>query len=291
MNALERLLRAPANRALVLLGGFTAFSVFGYWNFALHPERLPGAGWALDLFTVSFQFFAQLHIVLAALVLGVVLVRQLGWRWWPALVAVYCISLFSELIGTRYGVPFGEYQYTGLLGFKWAGRVPFLIPLSWFLMALPSWVMARAAAGKGASRLARLALGASWLLVWDLALDPAMSYLTPYWRWEDSGPYYGMPWVNLGGWFVTGLALMATLDLLSERGDWASVPVRWMASYYAVVLALPLGMVVAGGLWIAALATVSSLGLVAALSIAVRRRPAVQELTVRAVEPNPVGVR
>jgi putative membrane protein len=151
--------------------------------------------------------------------------------------------------------------------------------------------MARAAAGKGASRLARLALGASWLLVWDLALDPAMSYLTPYWRWEDSGPYYGMPWVNLGGWFVTGLALMATLDLLSERGDWASVPVRWMASYYAVVLALPLGMVVAGGLWIAALATVSSLGLVAALSIAVRRRPAVQELTVRAVEPNPVGVR
>jgi hypothetical protein len=100
-----------------------------------------------------------------------------------------------------------------------------------------------------------------------------------------------MPWVNLGGWFVTGLALMATLDLLSERGDWASVPVRWMASYYAVVLALPLGMVVAGGLWIAALATVSSLGLVAALSIAVRRRPAVQELTVRAVEPNPVGVR
>jgi hypothetical protein len=70
----------------VLLGGFTAFSVFGYWNFALHPERLPGVGWALDFFTVSFQFFAQLHIVLAALVLGVVLVRQLGWRWWPALV-------------------------------------------------------------------------------------------------------------------------------------------------------------------------------------------------------------
>ena len=51
MNALERLRRAPANRALVLLGGFTAFSVFGYWNFALHPERLPGVGWALDFFS------------------------------------------------------------------------------------------------------------------------------------------------------------------------------------------------------------------------------------------------
>lgn len=291
MSGLQRLLRTPENRALGLLGGFTAFSVFGYWNFALHPERLPEAGLALDFFTVSFEFFAQLHIVLAATVLGVLLVRRLGWRWWPALAMIYVISLFSELIGTGYGVPFGDYQYTGLLGHKVGGRVPFLIPLSWFLMALPAWVIARAAAGAGTPRPARLALGAFWLVIWDLALDPAMSYLTPYWRWEDSGPYYGMPWLNLGGWFATGLVLMATIDLLSERGDWAALPVRWMASYYAVMLALPLGMVLAGGLWAAALATLSSLGLAAALSLVIRRGPAVQDPTVRPVNPNPVGVR
>jgi uncharacterized membrane protein len=49
------------------------------------------------------------------------------------------------------------------------------------------------------------ALASFVLLSWDLSLDPAMSYATRYWIWGSTGAYYGMPWLNLFGWYVTGI--------------------------------------------------------------------------------------
>lgn len=243
------------------LVGFTVVALLGYWNFALHPERLAGSPMAVRFFTVSFQFFAQLHILLSALALGIVLVGRLRARWLGALAAVYAVSFLSEHVGTGYGIPFGGYGYTGLLGVKLGGRVPALIPLSWFLMALPSWVLARRAMPGHALR--RIALGAFLLVVWDLALDPAMSFLTPYWVWEDSGPYYGMPWVNLLGWFVTGVALMSILEWITPRAGLDLLPPRWMAAYYLAVLLMPLGMLLAAGHVLAVLVTGAGVGLCA----------------------------
>ena len=57
--------------------------------------------------------------------------------------AIYSVSLASELMGTTYGIPFGAYSYTALLGVKWFDRVPLLIPLSWFTMSWACWVIAR----------------------------------------------------------------------------------------------------------------------------------------------------
>jgi putative membrane protein len=256
--------------AYLALAMFTLTAVLGYWNFALHPERLPSSPAAVKFFAVSFQFFAQLHIVLASLVLGVLLVRSVGWRWLLALGAVYALSFTSEHVGTGYGIPFGGYSYTGLLGLKVGGRVPALIPLSWFLMALPSWVMARAATASHGSPLPRVALGALWLTVWDLALDPAMSFLTPYWVWEDSGPYYGMPWLNVAGWFVTGLVLMAALDALARRTRLASFSPGWATAYYFLILALPMGMVFAAGLWAAVVVTLAGVAVSGVITLLAR---------------------
>jgi len=217
--------------ALVL---FTLVATAGYWSFSLHPERLPGNDLALRFYGISFRFFAQIHILLSALALGVVLVGRTRVRWLPALLAVYGLAFVSEHVGTGYGVPFGGYAYTGLLGAKLGGRVPFLIPLSWFLMSVPAFVVARAAHRE--SRWKRVSLAALLLVAWDLALDPAMSFLTPYWVWEDSGPYYGMPWVNLLGWFLTGLAIMSALEALSGRTGLSELPVAWMGAYYLAVL-------------------------------------------------------
>jgi uncharacterized membrane protein len=148
-----------------------------------------------------------------------------------------------------------------MLGPKLLGRVPYLIPLSWFLMAAPAWVLARHVVPGPSRTFARVGLAAALLVTWDLALDPAMSFLAPYWVWERSGSYYGMPWVNLAGWFGTGLALMAALEVLQRRLDWAGgLSPRWCAGYYLAVLLMPLGMVAAAGLWIAVLVTVAALG-------------------------------
>lgn len=251
----------PELVGLLVLVVFTLLATGGYGYFALHTENLPASEPTLRFYTISFQFFAQLHILIAFVALGIVLVRRSGARWIPGLVAVYLLSFTAEHIGTGYGIPFGGYGYTGLLGARLGPRVPLLIPLSWFLMALPCWVLARAAfPGR---LMTRLGLGALGLVLWDLALDPAMSALTPYWRWEETGPYYGMPWMNLAGWFVTGLVLMSALERFGGNSLGDTLPVRWMAAFYAVVAALPLGMLCAAGEWLAVVVTLMAMTLVA----------------------------
>ena len=55
-----------------------------------------------------------------------------------------------------------------------------------------------------------------------------MSFLTTYWVWTTPGEFYGMPWVNLAGWFGTGLVLMTALSILDNRSDWSSnIPTDW----------------------------------------------------------------
>ena len=102
--------------ALVALLVFTVMSTLGYGFFALHPENLPSSESALRFYNISFQFFAQLHILIAFGALAIVLVRRLEAAWLPAFAAVYLLSFVFEHIGTGYGIPFGGYEYTGLLG-------------------------------------------------------------------------------------------------------------------------------------------------------------------------------
>ena len=254
--------RVWERRALYGLLAFTLVAVAGYWNFALHPERIPANGLATRVYSISFPWFARIHVLAAAATLAVVLVGRLRARWVPAALAVSGIAFLFEHFGTGYGVPFGGYGYTGLLGFKLGGRVPVLIPVSWFLMALPSWAIARSAIP---SRGLRVAVGALWLVAWDLALDPAMSYLTPYWRWEETGPYYGMPWINLLGWYVTALTIVGLLESVGGRLGLDRLPLRWLAAYYGVVLLMPLGMVAAAGLGLAV--AVTFVGLAACVAV------------------------
>jgi uncharacterized membrane protein len=243
---------------LGLLFLFTLSALGGYWAFALHPEWLPQDPFALRFYSSSFRFFAQLQIIVAATALLIPLGRRMGRAWVPAFSAVFLVSFLSEYMGTGYGIPFGGYHYTALLGIKLGGRVPFLIPLSWFLMTVPSYVLARHALGNRPAWLV-LSMASLLLVIWDLALDPAMSALTPYWVWEESGPYYGMPWMNLFGWFVTGLALMALVHRLGGDSFTKAMDVglaRWL---YAGILLMPLGMVVAASEWLAVGATLLAL--------------------------------
>ena len=254
--------------ALAVFYLFTAVSVLGYAVFGRHPElvmRMPNAA---PVYAQAFTFFPRAHVVLAFAALAVLLVRRAGARWIAAFAALYLISLASELAGTTVGLPFGPYRYTDGLGAKWFGHVPVLIPLSWFFMAVPSWVLAHRALSSGARagtrrRAATIILGSLVLLAWDLALDPAMSYVTKYWVWGSDGPYYGMPWLNLAGWYLTGLALMGALDVLRAHEWSATLPSGWLLGFYAANLLLPIGMLAAAGHWLAVV--ISVLGAAASL--------------------------
>ncbi len=244
---------------LYTLFGFTAVTLLGFATFGVHPELLVAMPQGAGVYSHAFRFFAVGHVWLAWLVLALFLSRRVGTRWVPAFLALYAISLSSELSGTITGMPFGEYQYSPLLDPMWFGHVPLVIPLSWFFMAVPSYALARSVLPAAERRWARVFLASAVLVSWDLSLDPAMSFATKYWTWGSPGVYYGMPALNLFGWYVTGLALMAALALFRADRWIRELPIRWLAGFYAANLMLSVGMNAAAGLWGAVVAALLAL--------------------------------
>ena len=248
----------------------TALAAGGYATFALHPQRLAEVPNAAAVYGQALRLFPPGHILVGVVALGVILTRRVGSAWLPTAVALYLISLASELLGTTAGIPFGPYRYTDGLGIKWFDHVPVLIPASWFMMALPSFALATR--WITAHRVWRIVVAAGLLVSWDLALDPAMSRLMPYWVWGSEGPYYGMPLLNLGGWYVTGVALMAALALLRVDRWLVEVPTMPLVGIFGANLALPVIMAAAAGLWPAAVLAVIPFGLAASIAIVRARR-------------------
>jgi uncharacterized membrane protein len=245
--------------ALWVAVGFSGAALLGFATFGVHPQLLSHFPWSVPIFAVSFRLFSIGQILVAGGAVCALLLLRARLRWIGAFLAVYFVSLGSELSGTAVGFPFGPYHYTTFLGPKWFGLVPIVIPLSWFMMAIPSFHFAlKAAPGRGP--VVQILLGAVILTLWDLALDPAMSYATPYWRWEVDGAYYGMPMVNLAGWLFTSLLIMGAFVLLRSREWVEKLPTRWLAIFYGANLILPLGMSVAAGLVWAVVITVAAYG-------------------------------
>ena len=247
--------------ALALVYVVSVFSLAGFATFGRHPERLAGAPLAASVYGWMLLLAPRVQILVAFAALAIVLSRHVGVRWVPAFVGLYVLSLASELSGTTLGLPFGPYHYTAALGAKWFDHVPLLIPLSWFFMALPSYAAARRRFPGERQLVQRVLAGSLLLLTWDLVLDPAMSLVTSFWVWGTAGPYYGMPLLNLAGWYVTGLVLMIALAWL-RTDDWVSrLSLSWQLGFYGANLLLPLGMSVVAGLWGAAATTAVALGL------------------------------
>lgn len=245
---------------LILLYAFTALSVVGFATFGLHPEWLNRLDpQAIQFYSISFRFFAAGQVVIAGIVMLVFLRRHAEWKWVAPFAVIYALSLSSELLGTTYGIPFGAYSYSAVLEPMWLGRVPVGIPLSWFYMTVPSYAIASRLLRHRESVVMRIGIASFILLAWDLALDPAMSSATKYWEWGETGPYYGMPLLNLFGWYVTGILLMSALVAL-KADTWISrLPVKWLAGFYGANLLLALGISLAAGLWLALVFTVAAL--------------------------------
>ena len=227
-------------------------SLMGYGIFTARPDLLmqvdPQARfftWAFHGFAVGNMLFGGLAVVADALLRN----RRAALL---AFMAVYVVSLASELMGTGLGVPFGPYSYTSLLGPKWFELVPLLIPLSWFTMSWSCWTLAR----QHRSGLMAIVIATVLLVSWDLLLDPAMSKVTSYWVWGEAGSYYGMPWMNLFGWGVTGLVLFIILHQLAAQ---PRTTVSFAMAVYGINFALPLGFCILNQYWVAVGAGVGGL--------------------------------
>lgn len=143
-------------------------------------------------------------------------------------------GLVAEAVGVSTGVPFGEYAYSGTLGWEVLG-VPVLVPLAWVMMTWPALVVGRLLAA-GRSRGVR-ALVAAWaLMAWDVFLDPQMVD-AGHWTWRFPEPSLpgveGIPLTNFAGWFLVALLFCGMLDRVVEDSP---RPLRSDAVPYAVYL-------------------------------------------------------
>lgn len=132
------------------------------------------------------------------------LVVLLGERTGRGGLLLACVALLGfafEAVGVRFGVPFGRYVYTEALRPQLLG-VPVVMGPAWMvLVAFASDVAKRLRLqGWMATVCAALLTTAT-----DLVIDPLAANRLGYWRWEEAGSYYGVPFVNFVGWFLTAL--------------------------------------------------------------------------------------
>ena len=140
-------------------------------------------------------------------------------------VAAAVISWIFEELGVDTGMIYGNYYYTDMLGPK-LGEVPVLIPLAWFMMIYPSFIIANLIAegtpivrDQALGTIVRLSLlSAMVMTAWDLLIDPVLSgpdYRA--WIWVDGGPYFGVPAQNYVGWLLTTFTVYLCYRLYQRK--------------------------------------------------------------------------
>ncbi len=234
------------------------FGLTGLIVFLPHPALWESNPWMVQGLQWSLQYAGSLHILFGAatmLLFGLLFVGR------KKTLIFFCasalISLCMELLGTSTGFPFGAYSYTSFLGIKIAGLVPYSIPLSWFYMGFTSILLASLLVNYLHLKrvtLWTLVLGAYFLAVWDLTLDPAMASANlplHFWIWHQQGGYFGMPVHNLLGWVVNGLIFMSVSRVLWRENLVARRLVAWVPfGVYLANIGFGVALNLSVGLWI-----------------------------------------
>ncbi len=174
-------------------------------------------------------------VFFAASVTHALVHRGVGWA--LGLVAITAGGgLLAEVVGTRTGLPFGDYSYGSALGWQLAG-VPVVVPLAWTMMLYPTYV---AATTLTQARWFAALLGGLSMMGWDLFLDPMMVELRA-WTWAGGSTQLpgidAIPAMNFAGWFVVGTVLMGLTLLLPRRNVSIGQPtVLYLWAYVSSVI-------------------------------------------------------
>ena len=215
-----------ATRGL-LAAGVSVFAVLwigGVANYMIRGAPPPGLGWTAPVFLIVGALVC-VAAVESRQAVTLTMAGLLGWG--------------TEAIGVRTGIPFGSYAYTDALG-PGALGVPFAMVPAWLMLVAYVVHLWRCV---NIHPWLRLGCSALWLVLADLVLDPVAAGPLGFWRWTNSGPYYGVPLVNFAGWSVVGICTVLIAGRPERSSPWVLGIGAATIAFFAV-LAVSLGMVV-----------------------------------------------
>lgn len=274
--------RRSAPAFLIAHCALIAFSTIALTTFLKGP---PGP-WLLEepnatILRLGWKYSGPTYVVLGAIAALLHVAGRIGWRRALLMFVVgSSVALGAELLGTRTQLPFGEYQYTTLLGYRILNLVPFPIPISWFYMIVGSLVICGRlmhAADDNATKWRWALVGGAILTAWDVSMDPAM-VKTSHWIWGDGDlftrlalpapivafftkdVFYGMPLSNWFGWYVTGVIISRLLLAIAPPTLYAArlSPTSLPIILYAVNGIMPIAICFRDDmLWAAILGTIA----------------------------------
>jgi uncharacterized membrane protein len=161
------------------------------------------------------------------------------------------VSNIFENLSILTGFPFGHYYYTDALGPK-LFLVPILIGPAYLGTGYLAWTLARIFLGGAEKRLSgrqvwAVPVLASFLMVaWDLSFDPITSTIEHSWIWQQGGNYFGVPFSNYLGWFLTVFVFYQLFALYLRGQPDASTAARPRSSRYWLLAVLFYGAIALG---------------------------------------------
>jgi uncharacterized membrane protein len=136
------------------------------------------------------------------------------------------ISGIVQIIGLKTGIPFGSFVYTDDCGARLFGLLPWTIPFVWLVLVLNSRELARLILRPWRKTdyygFWVMGIAAVLTVVLVMELEPFATQINEFWIWKHSPgmpAWYGAPWVNFLGWFVTTLIILfiTTLWLINKK--------------------------------------------------------------------------
>jgi putative membrane protein len=180
--------------------------------------------------------------------------RFFGWKRGLVMFGILGLfAIFIESIGVATGYPYGVFDYSGDLGWKVFGLVPWALPFAWtplLFAAVASVFFFWPVKGSNGSMIVRSFAAAVVLVLMDLVLDPG-AVAAGIWVYGTHGAYYGVPWTNFAGWLLSGfIGAFLFYRFMPDARD--RLPPGFLISG-SLSLAFWMGVVIAEGLVVPAM--------------------------------------
>jgi putative membrane protein len=182
------------------------------------------------LFTVDF-LLGYVGAMLVFVIWHAVLTK--GWKRSLIMFGLsFIVAFTAEALGVNFGLVFGHYYYTPMLGVSLFG-VPLLAALAWEPIVYAAFCISDMLTPRMASLsplfkrttspLWAAAIGALATTAWDMMIDP-IAVSQGWWVWVDGGPYvpyvaHGVPIQNFMGWLGVAFVINLIYQQISNGMD------------------------------------------------------------------------